>query len=97
MRMVDGYIEAKCLEENVFIAHQFLCLCQVLFGLSLQLWLISVKTNVGNLDNMLQLSRLLLHLSSQEKCSSRDIVSVELGEAVKHIEPLHVHNRGIDA
>ena len=39
----------------------------------------------------------LCYLCGQEQCSCGDVVSVELGETVEHVESLHVYYRRVDA
>ena len=39
----------------------------------------------------------LSYLGGQEQCSCGDVVSVELGETVEHVESLHVYDRRVDA
>ncbi len=50
-----------------------------------------------HLDDVLQLPGLLLHLGRQEEGGGRHRVAVEPGEAVEHVEPLHIHDGGVDA
>ena len=45
----------------------------------------------------LEFSISLCYLCGQEQCSCCDVVSVELGETVEHVETLHVHYRRVDA
>lgn len=50
-----------------------------------------------HLDDVFQLSRLLLDLGGQEQRRRCDRVTVEPLERVEHVEPLHVHDRRVDA
>jgi len=97
VRVVDGNIKAKGLEQDVLVAHQLLGLCQVLFRFGIQLGTISVQADIRHLDNMFQFTWLLLDLGGEEKSSCCDIIAVELCEAVEHVEPLHVYYRCVDA
>ena len=79
-----------------------------------------MEADVGHLDDVLQLARLLLnlenrieikgiaelsllcqvnghHLRGEEEWCGCDGVSVESVEGVEHVEPLHVHDRRVDA
>ena len=48
-------------------------------------------------QNQLQLrTSPISYLSCQEQSSGRDVVSVEPGEGVEHVEPLHVDNGRVD-
>lgn len=38
----------------------------------------------------------MLYLGCQEQRGGRDVVSVEPGEGVEHVEPLHVDNGCVD-
>ena len=50
-----------------------------------------------HLDDVLQLARLLLDLGGEEERGGGDGVAVEPVEGVEHVEPLHVHDRSVDA
>ena len=52
---------------------------------------------MGYLNNVLQLPGLLLDLGGQEQGRSGHRVPVEPGEAVEHVEALHVDDGRVDA
>ena len=56
-----------------------------------------MEADVGDLDDVLELPGLLLDLGGEEERRGGDRIAVELGERVEHVEPLHVHDGGIDA
>ena len=59
--------------------------------------LLAVEADVRHLDDVLQLARLLLDLGGEEERGGGDRVAVEPVEGVEHVEPLHVHDRSVDA
>ena len=52
---------------------------------------------MGHLDDVLELPRLFLHFGRQEQGSQRDFIAMEKMVSVEHVEPVRVHNRGVDA
>ena len=56
-----------------------------------------MEADVGDLDDVLELPGLFLDLGGEEERRGGDRVAVELGERVEHVEPLHVHDRRVDA
>lgn len=64
--------------------------------LNIEVGLVAVQAEVRHLDDVLELPGLLFHFGCQKEGGRGDGVPVELAEAVEHVEPLHVHDRGID-
>jgi len=91
VRMIDGHIEAQRLQEHVLVEHKLLGeFGVILLGGRRQ-------ALVGGPNNMLQLPRLLFYLGGQEEARRRHGVAMKVGEGVKGVEPMHVHNGRVDA
>ena len=56
-----------------------------------------MQTNVGYFDHVFQLPGLFFYFGGKKQRSGSDSVTVEPTEGMKHVEPLHVHDRRIDA
>ena len=78
VRVVDGHVKPQRLQQDVLVENQLLRLLLVRVGPDVQRrHVAAVEADVRHLDHVLQLSRLLLHLGSQEQGRQRDRVPDE--------------------
>lgn len=95
VRMVDGDVEAERLQQHVLVEHQILGLLGV--ALLERIGRLELQADVHHLDDVLELARLLLDLSGEKECCRGDAVPMELREGMERVEPVHVHDGGVDA